>query len=325
MGVTPDDRELLGAYALDALDDQEVAAVEALLERDSDSAREVERLREAAAWIAATEALAPPRDLRSQLFERAQALPAELRVYRQAVARHEALLDSIPDSQLDADTVNGLSVGDLVVHLASMESAVAETVGLPQAVTAETDVDARTDDYLREFSADPLGAGRRSWRTAAATLDDWATSGQGHGRLPWNGFAAGRRTILATRAFELWTHDDDIRVALGRDREAPTEPEIALMSDVAVGILPYCVISNGEPTPAASVRMVLTGAGGGSWDVSLDGREHVGVDVTVTMNVVDYCRRVADRITIDECAARLDGDVALGQRILACATALATL
>ena len=324
MGVTPDDRELLGAYALDALDEQEVAAVEALLERDPDSAREVERLREAAAWIAATEALAPPRDLRSQLFERAQALPAELRVYRQAVARHEALLDSIPDSQLDAHTVNGLSVGDLVVHLASMESAVAETVGLPQAVTAETDVDARTDEYLREFSADPLGAGRRSWRTAAATIDDWATSGQGHGRLPWNGFAAGRRTILATRAFELWTHDDDIRVALGRDREVPTEPEIALMSDIAVGILPFCLSATGE-VPAASVRVVLSGPGGGSWDVSLDGREHSGVDVTLTMNVVDYCRRVADRITIDECSAQIDGDVALGHRMLACATALATL
>ncbi len=325
MGVTPDDRELLGAYALDALDDQEVAAVEALLERDPDSAREVERLREAAAWIAATEALAPPRDLRSQLFARAKALSPELRVYRQAVARHEALLDSIPESALDASTTNGLSVGDLVVHLAAMESAVAETIGFPQAVTAETDVEARTDDYLREFSADPLGAGRTTWCAATVALDEWSSSGSERASLPWSGLAVGRRTILATRAFELWTHDDDIRVALGRDREAPTEPELAVMSDVAVGILPFCVTSNGETAPAASVRMVLTGAGGGSWDVSLDGREHAGVDVTVTMNVVDYCRRVADRITIDECAARIDGDTDLGHRILACAAALATL
>ena len=325
MGVTPDDRELLGAYALDALDDHEVAAVEALLERDPDAVLEVERLREAAAWIAATEALAPPRDLRSQLFARAQALPPELRVYRQAVARHESLLDSIPEDQLDVETVNGLSVGDLVVHLASMESAVAETVGLPQVVTSETDVDARTDDYLREYSADPLGAGRGSWRDATTALDEWATSGADEARLPWNGFVARRRTILATRAFELWTHDDDIRVALGRGREAPTEPEIGLMSDVAVGILPYCLVAKGDTAPAASARVVLTGPGGGSWDVSLDGRERAGVDVTLTMNVVDYCRRVADRITIDECAARIDGDVALGVRMLECATALATL
>jgi len=325
VGVTPDDRELLGAYALDALDDQEVAAVEALLERDPDSAREVERLREAAAWIAATEALAPPRDLRSQLFERARALPVELRIYRQSVARHEALLDTIPESALDASTTNGLSVGDLVVHLAAMESAVAETIGFPQAISAETDVEARTEDYLREFGADPLGAGRHSWREATVALDQWSAAGGERGSLPWSGLSAARRTILATRAFELWTHDDDIRVALGRDREAPTEPELAVMSDVAVGILPYCVTSNGEPAPAASVRMVLTGAGGGSWDVSLDGREHAAVDVTLTMDVVDYCRRVADRITIDECGARIEGDVALGQRILACASSLATL
>lgn len=262
--MTPDDREFLGAYALDALDDHEVVSAEAVLERD-------------------------------------------------------------PESALDASTTNGLSVGDLVVHLAAMESAVAETIGFPQALSAETDVEARTDDYLREFSADPLGAGRTTWRDATVALDEWSSAGGERASLPWSGFSAARRTILATRAFELWTHADDIRVALGRDREAPTEPEIALMSDVAVGILPSCVLSNGEPAPAVSVRMVLTGAGGGSWDVSLDGRQHAGVDATVRMNVVDYCRRVADRISIDECAARIDGDIALGQRVLACATALATL
>ena len=284
----------------------------------------MERLREAAAWIAATEALVPPRDLRAQLFERARPVPSELRAYRQAVSRHERLVDSIGDSDLDVATTNGLSVGDLVVHLAAMESAVAETVGHPQLVTGECDVDVRTDEYLREFHADPLGAGREAWRAAAVSLESWAEAGGDRATLPWNGFVVSRRTVLATRAFELWTHDDDIRVALGREQEVPSGPEIALMSDVAVGILPFCLAAAGE-TPVGTARVVLTGPGGGSWDVSLDGQEHPDLEVTITLDVVDYCRRVADRISVAECAARIEGNVELGIRMLECAPALATL
>lgn len=322
--MTPDDRELLGAYALDALDADETAAVEALLERDPDAAREVQRLRGAASWIAATEALAPPRDLRAHLFERATEVPAELRAYRQAVARHESLLDSISERDLDAETANGLSVGDLVVHLAAMESAVAETVGLPCTVSDATEVTARTDAYIGAFGDDPLGAGRHTWRDATEAMDAWAVRDGGRALFPWSGFEVARRTALATRAFELWTHDDDVRVALGREREVPTESELALMSDIAVGILPACVAAAGG-APAAAARIVLTGPGGGDWTLSFDGRNHDDVAVTVTMDTVTYCRLVAERVTPNDCGAIVDGDLEFGRRILESASAFATL
>ena len=108
MGVTPDARELLGAYALDAVDDDEAAAVAELVAEDAAADRELHRLRGAAAWIGATEALAPPRDLRAQLLERATPVPEEVRIYRMAMARHEELLDSLPADALDRPTVNGL-------------------------------------------------------------------------------------------------------------------------------------------------------------------------------------------------------------------------
>lgn len=324
MGLAPDDRDLLGAYALDALDEDEVLIVDALLERDPDAAREVQRLRSAASWIAATEALAPPRDLRTHLLERARTAPPEVRAYRQAVARHESLLDSISEYDLHTRTTNGLSVGDLVVHLAAMESAVAETVGFPCLVSDATDVEMRTDAYRAVYGADPLDAGRRAWRDATEALDAWAMKDDGPARLPWSGFEVTRRTALATRAFELWTHDDDVRVALGRAREVPTEPELALMSDVAVGILPACVASTRGPA-ATAARIVLTGAGGGDWVLSFDGRQHGDVAVTVTMDTVTYCRLVAERVTPDDCGAILDGDRDFGRRILESASALATL
>jgi hypothetical protein len=43
------------------------------------------------------------------------------------------------------------------------------------------------------------------------------------------------------------------------------------------------------------------------------------------MNVVDYCRVVAERLAPEECGAIVDGDEQLGRTVLACASALATL
>jgi uncharacterized protein (TIGR03083 family) len=324
VGVTPDARELLGAYALDAVGDDEVAAVAELVIEDEAARRELHRLRGAAAWIGATEALAPPRDLRAALLQRATPVPEEVRIYRMAMARHEELLDTIPADALDRSTCNGLSIGDLVVHLAAMESAVAETVGFDRTVTDVTDVVARTQRYVEAVGADPLGRGRQAWRDAVAALDAWAVAGGEQGGLPWSGFSVSRRTLLATRAFETWTHDDDIRDALGRERLVPHPVELGVMSDIAVNILPFCLDAAGT-TAAAAARLVLTGDGGGDWTISLDGADHSVPAVTITMDVVDYCRVVAERLAPADCGATLDGDAALGRTVLACASALATL
>ncbi len=64
--------ELLGAYALDAVDADEAVAVEAYLERAPQAAQEVARLRNAAAWIGATEALTPPPELHDTVLEAAR-------------------------------------------------------------------------------------------------------------------------------------------------------------------------------------------------------------------------------------------------------------
>ena len=60
--------ELLGAYALDACEPDEIAAIEAVLARRPDLASEAARLSRAATWIGATEALDPPLALRSNVM-----------------------------------------------------------------------------------------------------------------------------------------------------------------------------------------------------------------------------------------------------------------
>ncbi len=62
--------DLIGAYALDACDDDEVAAIEAYVAAHPDAAAEVERLRAAAAWLGAGGPLVPPSNLRSSIVAR---------------------------------------------------------------------------------------------------------------------------------------------------------------------------------------------------------------------------------------------------------------
>ncbi len=70
--MTGDDvRELLGAYALDALDDDERQAVEELLARDPSAAQEARELLATAELMGAAVARTPPADLRSATLARA--------------------------------------------------------------------------------------------------------------------------------------------------------------------------------------------------------------------------------------------------------------
>lgn len=68
MSTDDDARDLLGAYALDAVDDVERRAVERLVERDPDAARELAGLRATAALLGSAMSASPPPALRSDVF-----------------------------------------------------------------------------------------------------------------------------------------------------------------------------------------------------------------------------------------------------------------
>lgn len=74
--MTDDDtRGLLGAYALDAVDDDERRAVERLVARDPAVAAELARLRETAAALGAARSSAPPAHVRDAVLSRLSATP----------------------------------------------------------------------------------------------------------------------------------------------------------------------------------------------------------------------------------------------------------
>src|SRR5215218_3620903 len=331
--------ELLGAYALDAVDADEAVAVEAYLARAPHAADEVARLRNAAAWIAATEALAPPPELHDTVLEAARArrpttlgrsAPDDpfLAVYLTETGRLDALIDTVPDDALDRTTFNGLTVRELVIHLAAMESSFAATLGAttdPEIV--ETAVHARTAAFLERYRDRPLADTRARWREAVDAVRRWATDpANADAGVQWLALHFTRDSLLIARSFETWTHADDIRRALGHPLESPPAGSLRLMADVSVTAMPAALEVAGRAHPGKTARIVLTGDGGGDWLIPL-GFSETGEtpDVVLTADIVDWCRCASERLAPGALPRRVEGDPALADDLAAASSAFATL
>lgn len=330
--------ELLGAYALDAVEPDEAVAVEAYLDRSPGAADEVARLRNAAAWIGATEALAPPPALHHTVLDAARARrsttfghsePGDdpfLAVYLSETGRFEALLDDVPDDAWGLRTFNGLTVRELVTHLASMESTVASAIGSPTVPdVTELDVGRRTAIFLDRFRDRPLADVRAVWRASVDAIRAWF-AGAPDDAVPVFGLTLGRDALLVTRAFETWTHADDIRRAAGRELEPPEAPTLRRMADLSVTSMPAALEVAGRAHPDKTGRVVLTGAGGGDWLIPLGfGEAGETPDVVLTADVVDWCRVVSERMPPGELPRTVEGDPTLADDLAASASAFATL
>jgi len=322
--------ELLGAYALDALDLDEQAAVERYLARTPSAADEVERLRTAAAWIGASEALAPPSRLRTTLLDaaRGRALDDALAGYTTETARFDAVVDEVTEDALGRTTANGLGIHHLVIHLAAMESLLAATLGEPViAGIDETDVDARTARFVERFRDRPVDDARAVWRDAVAAVRRWAGDpAHATDDVACFGLVLSRDSVLLTRAFEIWTHADDIRRELGRPAVHPEPVTLHRMANMSVTATPIGLEVIGRAHRGRSARIVLTGPGGGSWLIPLGMSEAAEpADVVVTLDTVDWCLLVAERVTPDELVYEATGDESLVPDLAAAASAFAML
>jgi uncharacterized protein (TIGR03083 family) len=331
--------ELLGAYALDACEPDEIVAVEAVLARRPDLAVEAARLSRAATWIGATDALEPPTRLRGTVLERVRARPTRptrppghfddpvVELYREQSRRFEEAVDLVRDDALDEITANGLSARDLVVHEAAQESLLAQAVGdTPVPEVVETRIEARTAEFVELLASRPLDDALDLWRASVDANCAWATGGA-RGSAKWRGLELDRDDAIIVRAFETWIHTDDLRRVAGLDGLPPDPPHLSLMSDLAGRTLSMALGLVDRTRPGKTARLVLTGAGGGEWLVAMDGSGlGAGVpDVTVTADVVDWCLLVGDRTSPAAMAHAVEGDAGLAEDLLAAAPALATL
>jgi hypothetical protein len=109
---------------------------------------------------------------------------------------------------------------------------------------------------------------------------------------------------LVARAFELWIHTDDVRRAIGRAPQRTPAAELRAMSSFSVVGRPYLVQLQHPNAQVVPVRIVLTGPGGGTYDIGGPGAPVA----TAALDVVEYCRLIAGRLDLGSVSVMREGD-----------------
>ncbi|MBI5089320.1 MAG: maleylpyruvate isomerase family mycothiol-dependent enzyme [Actinobacteria bacterium] len=322
--------DLLGAWAIDALDADERAFVDAALENDPALRRVADRLRSAVAAVAEGDAMPPPHEVRASMLESARAArvhpgkSSPVEAFRHQVEAFGEVVEAVAGEQwqLRASPYRWTLHG-LVAHLLQIERYMERALGF-------------ADGPADEFEADHLAFGQAgiadeltrspestaaAWREVVARIDPRLDSIDLDRELTFHQWPFSVGSLLIARAFEIWTHADDIRRAVGVDVVSPSPTDVRAMSDTSVSSLPLAIHVVADHVPDGTARLVLTGDGGGVWDLQL-GRGGPEL-VSIVADAVDYCRVASRRIGVDELSATVEGDAALADRLLTAATIIA--
>ncbi len=248
---------------------------------------------------------------------------------RTADAFHE-LLRELPDADWARPALRDLDVQGLVGHLTGVEEDVQRSLAGDPAVAAADHVASTQAAAVRQAGRRPTET-RAEWRLAAdRTVElvracDLGTEVAVHGmRIPVG-------VLLVVRAFELWVHDNDIRQAAALPPSVPDPATLSLMTEVAARLLPRAAARSGADEPT-SLHLVLTGPGGGTWDIPI-GQGRAGgsggaggsepADVVIVSDAVDFCRLVANRAAPAGLDLHITGDAERAAAVLAAAPVLA--
>jgi uncharacterized protein (TIGR03083 family) len=237
------------------------------------------------------------------------------------------LLGTLSEQGWKTAALRGLDVQELVGHLTGVEHDTHRALAGDPAVADAEHVESTQGSAVRQAGRSPAET-LDEWRRAADhTLElvrppggDLAADGC-TGRIAVHGIRLPLDDLLVVRAFELWVHDNDIRRAVGLPPSVPDPPVLRLMSDLAARMLPYAAARMG--LPPVDVHLVLTGAGGGTWDVAI-GQEAAGREsFAIVADAVGFCRLAANRVTPAELGPHITGDEGRAVSVLAAATTLA--
>jgi len=259
-----------------------------------------------------------------QVTPRAEPI-APVEGFRRAADALDRLLGSLDPDRWARPVLRDLDVQGLVGHLAGVEEDVQRCLAGDPAVAAAGHV-ASTQAAAARQAGRPAAATHAEWRRAVdRTLGlvrartDLDAEVAVHGmRLPLN-------ALLVVRAFEIWVHDNDIRRVAGLPPAVP-DPPLLLMTDLAARLLPRAAAASGLPGPVA-VHLVLTGPGGGTWDVTLDagpgGTQPGPVPLRIVTDAVGFCQLVASRARPADLELDIAGDPGRAAGVLAAAGTLA--
>jgi hypothetical protein len=235
----------------------------------------------------------------------------EVAAFGRAVDDVQSTLSMLEAHHWPLAAVNGLSVGELVGHLIGTQQTMAAELGITEPISDSTDHIEATRSTIDLTAGSTPTEGARRFAIESATLTDHLAGRDAAGLAApahVGQFLTDVRFLLIARVFELWTHDNDLRAAVGWARVEPDPDRLWMMTRA---VMPLIRGLGGD-----GVRIVLTGEGGGVWESTGDEVAEVAVDAML------FCRRVANRLPTDELDADVGGDSPTVDSLL---TALASL
>ena len=239
--------------------------------------------------------------------------------FSRAASAFYTALCFLSDDDWRTPALRDLDVLGLVGHLLGVEHDVHRALAGDPAVADADHVESTQAAAVRQAVGAPAGT-RAEWRHAADRTLDLVRSADGRAVVALHGLRLPVRTLLIVRAFELWTHENDIRRAVGWAASVPDPSTLRLMTDLAAGLLPQAGAGLGEAT---DVRLVLTGPGGGTWDVTVGSGPPAAASVAIVTDAVGFCRLAANRVTPAELDVSVTGDPARAAAVLFAVTTLA--
>jgi uncharacterized protein (TIGR03083 family) len=240
--------------------------------------------------------------------------------FHRAVDALDQLLGQLTEDDWQRPALRDLTVQGLVGHLAGVEEDMHRCLAGDPAVADANHV-ASTQPAAERQAGQPTAATRAEWRRAADQTLSLVAAATDAGVLAVHGMQLPLDLLLIVRAFEVWTHDGDIRRAAGRPLTAPDAATLHLMTVLVALGLPVGASRTGLDE-RIGVHLVLTGPGGGTWDVTIGAGSQDPAPVQVVADAVGFCRLAANRLTPDALGAAVTGQPGQVTSVLAAAAAL---
>ena len=242
-------------------------------------------------------------------------------------------LSALESAAWSRPAIRDLDVQGLVGHLTGVEDDVRRCLAGDPAVSLAGHVESTQAAAARQAGRDPAQT-LAEWRDAVSrTLA--LVAARGHDGLDTcvalHGMQLPLRALLVVRAFELWVHENDIRLAASLPCAVPDPSVLSLMTRLAATLLPGAAVRAGVPGPGR-LHLVLTGPGGGTWDLEWDPERDPETGsaarpgpagVSIVADAVGFCRLVSDRMTPAELAPYITGDRDQAAGVLTAAATLA--
>ena len=247
-------------------------------------------------------------------------IPAEEAFSRAADAFYTTLR-GLDGDDWTRPALRGLDVQGLVGHLIGVENDVHRCLSGDPDVADAGHVESTQAAAISHAGLPPART-RAEWRQAADRTLDLVRSADPAAKVALHGLRLPVRALLLVRAFELWIHENDIRQAVGWAPSVPDASTLRMMADLAARLLPGAAARAGVHEPA-DIHLVLTGPGGGTWDVAVGDRQPDPAAVRIVTDTVGFCRLAGNRVTPAELDLCVTGDAELAADVLAAATKLA--